>query len=1287
MTSPCGLREDVSQQLVPSAVDEDGDEMLDIPRRLMRVKILYTFDDQNKSNCLARLPNALNIPTVALDDTTQVGVIELKTCIQAIVTASPELVAKLGHDFTVYAYDYSEYETPLVGQGMLSWILASASPTPNAPAYQSQTMVTGRVCKNILGLFSNGIKETLEVKLKLVPVPTCLQREYVENLERYHNLSKVMPEGLDYSAWADFLKVNPSIGQLAQATPEDSPRRNTASFTGGVESIHEMLTRPSPQEEDRRNDRYYEQQGLTHSAHETRASSPAMSTASYNPFQAGQDSRPASRASARSEMPPQPRRYSSMSQVPPERSEEGPPKKRARVTKAQRPKKATLATKTESLRVAASTAASVRLHRPTPMNPAAVMSSVEQMPRAPTPRPGETGMSQPRGPSRLGAPSLLRHASMDERSNYISPYAESGIFSDNAVDSADEDRGGTPAETPMEMPSSPPVMRQRDASSVPSSPGLPTLPCPADSGFVSDLSAGRDEEDGEGGKTWEGSDLPTATEVRRRARQDRSHHPWTEVTPGPMELLPKSYFPKPNTYPRPPPAVAAASSAQNNIEISADDARAHLPRKSSFSSARGLERQTSASFQGETFPMVADWNTNSGALKPPVQSLDTAPFSPSAEENPANQIEQPQQMSFSRPPSTDAGSPKTTYSVAPVAVNVDINPVEAPSRASTPNTVPAKPPRLSKPRGLPRSQTWSGEPMSDTAVPFEGGLRQPRSGSGAKRKQTILDKLNKKLEAGETPDFCGNCGEIETPTWRKCFARLETGDPADVEISTDGSGVVGLDAIVRTEEEDGPQQYRIFKQILDPDEKGSDTFEKIVLCNPCGLWLTKKGCMRPPEVWVKSQQKLGGDKPKRKRNPPKGPRKRAKAQNEDLTSDAPVPQSEPVVPDFHGSASFTMDGTSDTQMKQPIRPRASSFQSKDANPGPQMDQAAANAALRRAIQSSPVAMRGHKDSPIEIENDLTPKPTRRLLFPSPRKTSGVKPLTDSPSISPTNKADKHAKEARVTAADDYDKENCPPAAAIDDDDDDDLAHLFEEPVSPKTTPIKTTPNKGTPLNDLLKTPTPGSRRRPALTPKRGPEATADLFGLSLTTPTRLLVTPNRGTRAATVAPLTPFTAQLNALLSDGLQGSPSHTFDFSAFPSFNTPGRSSVSGIQFCDFAPDDFLSSDMPIPSSPPGGLGFSLYEDPATSTVGLWSGASIFEGSDAVAFEEHEFRGMDMETQDSHDGGADAGKHGHDIPVDFAAMIEGVVREGSGDVHADAKPVVEALATTQEQQQHQPE
>lgn len=51
------------------------------------VKVLYTFDDAGKTNCLARWPHLLDIQTAHLDEETQVGVIELKTCIQAIVSA------------------------------------------------------------------------------------------------------------------------------------------------------------------------------------------------------------------------------------------------------------------------------------------------------------------------------------------------------------------------------------------------------------------------------------------------------------------------------------------------------------------------------------------------------------------------------------------------------------------------------------------------------------------------------------------------------------------------------------------------------------------------------------------------------------------------------------------------------------------------------------------------------------------------------------------------------------------------------------------------------------------------------------------------------------------------------------------------------------------------------------------------------------------------------------------------------------------------------------------------
>lgn len=53
----------------------------------LAVKVLYTFDDANRTNCLARWPHLLDIQTAALDEKTQIGVIELKTCIQAIVSA------------------------------------------------------------------------------------------------------------------------------------------------------------------------------------------------------------------------------------------------------------------------------------------------------------------------------------------------------------------------------------------------------------------------------------------------------------------------------------------------------------------------------------------------------------------------------------------------------------------------------------------------------------------------------------------------------------------------------------------------------------------------------------------------------------------------------------------------------------------------------------------------------------------------------------------------------------------------------------------------------------------------------------------------------------------------------------------------------------------------------------------------------------------------------------------------------------------------------------------------
>jgi len=473
------------------------------------VKVLYTFDDQNKTNCLARWPQVLNIRTAYLDETTQIGVIELKTCIQAIVAASPELVAKLGQDYTVYAYDYSEYETPLVGQGMLSWVLASASTTPSAPAHQSRTVVTGRVCKNILGLFSNGDQETLEVRLRLVPVPTCLQSEYLDSMRKYRDLSKIMPEGFDTQAWTNFLQANPGILTVAEQSRSGSPI-SVGGREVGIEHVQRLL-----------NQNYTSQHSRDQGSRQRRDSFASMDEQSF--YRGGS---PAASVQSKAGLPPQqPNREQTMSRASncgegrkasrrpsvvdtgyasnEDRFEEGPAKKRAKVSKADWPVKNSFGKQVDSLRVAASTAASVRVFQPTavrpPGNPA---NSLEEPPRVPTPVP-RTASQSLRPPQAAAKSSLSRMSFSVESSDYTSPYESSEMNkpADSAMTSPEDCRTSY---TPCDPASSPPVIPgispRPGFTPTPSSPTLPPLPSHADSRFMSgtldDLFGdGNDEED------------------------------------------------------------------------------------------------------------------------------------------------------------------------------------------------------------------------------------------------------------------------------------------------------------------------------------------------------------------------------------------------------------------------------------------------------------------------------------------------------------------------------------------------------------------------------------------------------------------------------------------------------------------------------------------------------------------------------------------------------------------------------------------------------------------------
>ncbi|KAK7208355.1 hypothetical protein BZA70DRAFT_273530 [Myxozyma melibiosi] len=220
--------------------------------RPMRLKVLYTFDNAQKTTCLARSSSIFQVqvihcppasPTSSPTRTPPrnhssssssrrrpdvVGAIDLRSCIAAVASSSPELVADPSIDYAVYTVDFSERDQPLVGHGLLSWALASSAapqhqdsinstenqssisnPTnssnnPSAPSDLSAIptrdnshssgaaatahevaagtlqMVCGRVCSNVMNMFGNhGVRETLEIKLRLQPVRRALSLQYV----------------------------------------------------------------------------------------------------------------------------------------------------------------------------------------------------------------------------------------------------------------------------------------------------------------------------------------------------------------------------------------------------------------------------------------------------------------------------------------------------------------------------------------------------------------------------------------------------------------------------------------------------------------------------------------------------------------------------------------------------------------------------------------------------------------------------------------------------------------------------------------------------------------------------------------------------------------------------------------------------------------------------------------------------------------------------------------------------------------------------------------------------
>lgn len=492
------------------------------------VKVQYTFD-KDQQICLARWPLTLHIQTIPIDDRNSIGIIDLRTCLQAIAQCSPEIINQPDKDYAVYALDYSEEDVPLVGQGMLSWGL-------ELPSLSSeQKLVTGRVTKNMLAALRGGLAETLDVRLKLNAVPRMQRPQTSHNSEmRTCGSNAPTPTPTDgNSEWSSFIQSNPALGW-----PTNGPSAPSPGFPPPRYGSPFQAPSPAP---DARPEVYAPQPGAptppaTNAApvlapaqptpasffppiHSSQGPVPEDTLAPSKPGGLGQPARPKKPKRASSKAPkkkssgttgnprgrPPKRRpdggnTSAIEEATDveETNVDGPKKKRAKTTKADWPSKAPLNSAPGSLRVAASTSGSLRTMRPAASGGNGIAGShLQDIPRAPTPVPGQ--MPRPQSmPSVSGQPRRPSMAGFEGSSRFL--VSETGIPGPSAPDarSPSEFASQSPyqtytpeGESPGDFGSSPPVPRSAHSvrsSPPPSSPVLPPMPMPImqpDSGFMS----------------------------------------------------------------------------------------------------------------------------------------------------------------------------------------------------------------------------------------------------------------------------------------------------------------------------------------------------------------------------------------------------------------------------------------------------------------------------------------------------------------------------------------------------------------------------------------------------------------------------------------------------------------------------------------------------------------------------------------------------------------------------------------------------------------------------------
>ncbi|KAG6008062.1 hypothetical protein E4U21_005075 [Claviceps maximensis] len=1285
----------------PAETDEAG-----IQVRPMGLKVHYTFDKDGKINCLARFPHTLQIQTVPIDETTLIGIIDLRPCIHAVMECSPELAGQES-DYTIYALDFSEPDTPLVGQGMLSWALESMR---NDSIIHPPKMVTGRVAKNLLGVFGGGNRETLEVRLRLSMTARSNPQIHHHGSDMAQNrpVDNVMtPAGT--AEWNSFMQSNPHIGQT-QPPPSNVSR--VASPALSQSQIHQPSTMgrrdsfgPMQHVQQMQQQAHQQVQEQAVPGQELQRIAPMpINPGGQTDGTAAPSSRPSSRASNRGSRGKQPtgrprgrpkkkatEGNTSGYEDGTEGEDAGPVKKRIRTTVVEKASSNPFANGPESLRVAASTSGSLRNFRPVLANPdttACGNSHLQEIPRAPTPVPEEPSRRlRFRGSGRtnmLRQESALSQQPLSNNSSFADPRHPHPLSPSQEDGRSPESLAPTPlysADSPADIGSSPPVEQATPfirSSPPPSSPVLPPMPSNGPPRNAAALAT--DDLD-----DLFGDEPPQIIQEpkRPRARQPRRKPPQPRNSCGvPVQVFQMQDGPsgqdlvhiysyntlQPNLTPahmpsdsqslpvleKPPTGTVSEESGkserQPDMPLTPPPTTDAAEKPASPVPMAGLAAtESKEKTQGTTEEETEDVRPSLASVPSPVVAPEpTVEASPPADVDKSKEDEQGQKDGENAPTPAPAPAPAPSI-IARASRQL------ARSRSAGPLALPAIP--ASEPAGpssLSRSVTAEQQtfhnppapstlkraastgplmlpiPASDPVVPTlsdeaslslliekNDAIPPPssppvvtRSNKNNVKKHAIKQRLETAVMNGEMPPYCCNCGAIETPTWRKIWVQEKGGVPEYCEYSVEPGRITAIE-ILRRDDDQKPTLHRLVKKSLGADDDKTQ-WQELLLCNPCGIWLTKCKSHRPQDRWDKDASRLGQERKKRGsgRNVSRPKRSRAKSGGGVLnpTSEAylstdtlgPVEpsslQQEQQAQEQDGrGVTETQESQETTGHQKEVSAGSLDAQETRSNPG--------------SSHSGASRGSGTAGSPIDVEFDVAVGSTKRLLFPSPRKEGGLKTLGElhvnivqTPDECRPKEMDGEKREKENSATTKSARTQGPAL-------DDGLEALFKSPTISRPCTPPPNANAGA-SRELFKTPTQVTPSHRPITRSisrsirsiRSIASPGQSMMLLQRTPTKTppVAFGYAGSASRRRSPRnrqgdfevfdTPISRTINLMFSDGAVFG-EHDLDLSNLPSLNGNG-----GGGLIDFG--NLLSTDAIISSSPPkdGSLSF----DYLTSTSG---------------------------------------------------------------------------------------